>query len=338
MQSGRLDEALQVADEGRPFGNGTDLDRVRLHLAAASVERLLGRHDAALRRLRGADRHQRAGWPPDVMAALAISAYERGDYDGAWRAGPGRPARRVGRSPGQRRGRCGVLALGSPVRRRVEAEADAEAERRRAGRVEATDAELAAHAELMIAVPWALVAVERLEDALLVAQAGLGAPLRAPATSPPPCRCWSRRCSPSACSGGSRRPPTAADRTEVAARLTRNDQSRPVGAVDAGLGAARPRRPGRRPRRRPTESVALAEHLDQSALVTIGNAVLGSVLLAAGRPERGASRLIAAYDVEPGWVCRWAPRLVEAELALGDVEGAAGLGRPDRAREPPASG
>ena len=45
--------------------------------------------------------------------------------------------------------------------------------------------------------------------------------------------------------------------------------------------------------------------------------MLGSVLLAMGRPQE-AEPLLAAYDVEPGWTCRWAPRLVEARLALGD--------------------
>ena len=86
-----------------------------------------------------------------------------------------------------------------------------------------------------------------------------------------------------------------------------------------------------------TESVALAEHLDQSALVTIGNAVLGSALLAAGRPAE-ARPLIAAYDVEPGWICRWAPRLVEAELALGDVDGAPAVGGSGLGVWPPPSG
>ena len=112
----------------------------------------------------------------------------------------------------------------------------------------------------------------------------------------------------------------AAGRAELAARLTSNDQSvqwalwmrawvlLDRGDLDEALAAA-------------TESVALAAHLDVSALVTIGNAVLGSVLLAAGDPER-ARPLMAAYDVEPGWICRWSPRLVAAELALGDIEGA----------------
>ena len=74
------------------------------------------------------------------------------------------------------------------------------------------------------------------------------------------------------------------DRAEVEARLTRNDQSvqwalwmrawvlLERGDLDAALRGAE-------------ESVELARRLDESALVTIGNAVLGSVLLADGRPD-----------------------------------------------------
>ena len=66
------------------------------------------------------------------------------------------------------------------------------------------------------------------------------------------------------------------------------------------------------------ESVALAAQLDDSALVTIGNTVLGAVLVAHEEVDRGRE-LLALYDVEPGWICRWSPLLVEADLALGDL-------------------
>ena len=33
--------------------------------------------------------------------------------------------------------------------------------------------------------------------------------------------------------------------------------------------------------------------------------------------------MLAAYDVEPGWIARWAPRLVAAHIDLGDLDGAA---------------
>ncbi len=83
VQSGRLDEALAVAEEGLLFGEGSAGDRVRLVLAAASVERLLGRHEAARRRLvRAVDEPSvTESLAAEVAAALALSAYERGDYD-----------------------------------------------------------------------------------------------------------------------------------------------------------------------------------------------------------------------------------------------------------------
>ena len=51
VQSGRLDEALAVAEEGLAFGDGPAHDRLEVSLVAASVERQLGRHDSARRRL-----------------------------------------------------------------------------------------------------------------------------------------------------------------------------------------------------------------------------------------------------------------------------------------------
>jgi DNA-binding NarL/FixJ family response regulator len=112
----------------------------------------------------------------------------------------------------------------------------------------------------------------------------------------------------------------AADQAEQAARITGNDQAvqwalwmrasvlLEHGELDAALAAAE-------------ESVALAERLDDSALVTIGRAVLGAVLVAHGDHRRGRE-LLAFYEVEPAWICRWAPSLVEADLALGDLEAA----------------
>jgi ATP/maltotriose-dependent transcriptional regulator MalT len=185
---------------------------------------------------------------------------------------------------------------------------------------DATDDELAAHAELMIGTAWSLVAVEHLTDALVVSRRASGAALRAGngAAAVP---LLLAEVLTLGLLGRTEEAAGTVDRTELEARLTRNDQSLQWalwmrawvlldrGDLDEAKLAAE-------------ESVALALHLDQSALVTIGNAVLGSVLLAAGHPDQ-ALPLIAAYDVEPGWVCRWAPRLVEAQLALGDLEGAA---------------
>ncbi len=112
----------------------------------------------------------------------------------------------------------------------------------------------------------------------------------------------------------------AADLAEQAARVIGNDQAmqwtlwmrawalNELGELDAALVAAE-------------ESVALAERIDDSALVAISRAVLGSVLVTLGRFDEGRP-LLAAYYVDPAWICRWTCPLVEAEIALGDVEAA----------------
>jgi DNA-binding NarL/FixJ family response regulator len=318
VQSGRLSEALEVAEQGASLGRGTDRDRRRLHLAAASVERLLGRHDAAWRRLRRSlAESDGAEGRADLMAALSLSAYERGDYDAmAHWAGLTRaeePAEALVRAVG-----AAVLAIGLRFSGRG-TEAATEADLAVQAVFEATDAELAGRADLIVAIPWALVAVERFDDALSTARRGSEAARRAGnlAGAVP---MLIVEVLALGLLGRVSEAVTAADQTELAARLTHNEQSLQwalwmrswalldSGELDAALAAA-------------TESVALAENLDQSALVTIGNAVLGSALLAADRPA-DARALLAAYDVEPGWVARWAPRLVEAELALGDLDAA----------------
>jgi DNA-binding CsgD family transcriptional regulator len=314
VQSGRLAEALKVADEGISLGTGSDLDRRRLHLAAASVERLLGRHDASLRRLtRSLAEANGADGRAELMAALALSAYERGDYDTVAEWATQVQAEAEVEPLVQGVG-AALLAIGHRFSG-LEEQATAEADLAVRAVFEASDAELAARAELVVAIPWALVSVERLGDALSTA----------------------RRISTAATQAGNLagavpvliaeilalgllgridQAVATADETELAARLTHNEQSLQwalwmsswvqldAGHLDAALTSA-------------TESVALAARLDDSALVTIGNAVLGSALLAAGQPAE-ARPLIAAYDVEPGWVARWSTRLVEADLALGD--------------------
>jgi DNA-binding CsgD family transcriptional regulator len=317
VQSGRLDEALTVAEEGLQFGRGTAEHQVRLVLAVASVERLLGRHEAARRRLvRAVDEPSLSGeLVPEVAAALALSAYERGDYDemASWAEAARRGHGLVGAAASS------MLALGHRFAGRLDEAETASAFTVTAVR-DATDDELAVHAELMIATAWALVAVEQLADALLVSRRASGAALRA-GNGVAAVPLLLAEVLTLGLLGRTGEAAEVSDRAEVEARLTRNDQSvqwaswmrawvlLECGDLDAALRGAE-------------ESVALAHRLDQSALVTIGNAVLGSVLLAAGRPEE-AEPLLADYDVEPGWVCRWAPRLVEARIALDDFEGAA---------------
>jgi DNA-binding NarL/FixJ family response regulator len=316
VQSGRLHEALEVAEEGLLIGEGPVEGRARLTMAAASVERMLGRHEGARRRLvRAVDE---PGLDPSVgaelKAALAISAYLRGDYaetDG-WATEAREGGGLVGTSS------ASLLAMGHRFGGRAE-RADAEASTAVAGVRDATDAELAVHAELIIGTAWSLVAVEHLTDALAVSRRASAVALRAGnvAAAVP---LLLAEVSSLGLLGHTEEASRVADRAELEARLARNDQTLQWalwmrawvlldrGDLDAALVAAQ-------------ESVTLAVRLDESALVTVGNAVLGSVLLATGQPDE-ALPLLAAYDVEPGWVCRWAPRLVDAQLTLGDVEAA----------------
>ncbi len=317
VQSGRLSEALSVAVEGLSFGAGTAAGKLRLTLAAAAVERLLGRHEASLRRLSRAVEDGGDAAPADLTAALALSAYERGDY-----AQMDRWARLAlddtTADPLVHGVASAAVAVGHRFSGRA-AEAEETGDAALGAALLATDVELASKAELLVAIPWALVAVERFRDALTVARRGSTAAQSAGNVAGATPMLIAEVLSLGLL-GRIEEAADAAARTEVAARLTRNDQSLQWalwmrawvmldrGDEDDALAAAR-------------ESVALAEHLDESAMVTVGNAVLGSVLLAAGHPEQ-ARPLLAAYDVDPGWVCRWSPRLVAAELALGDLDAA----------------
>jgi DNA-binding CsgD family transcriptional regulator len=185
---------------------------------------------------------------------------------------------------------------------------------------DATDNELAEQAELLVAVSWALVAIERFADALAVSRRSAAAAQRAGNGAAAVPHLLAEVLTLGLL-GHTGEAVEASDRAELAARLTHNPQSvqwalwmrawvlLDHGDVDAALACAQ-------------ESVALCEQLEESALQTISNAVLGSVLLAVGETER-AQVLLAAYDVEPVWICRWAPRLTGAELALGNGEAAA---------------
>lgn len=109
----------------------------------------------------------------------------------------------------------------------------------------------------------------------------------------------------------------AADESEQAARVGGNPQLTQMalwlqawvlmerGRLDAAHAAA-------------LESVTLAADLDDSASAVVARAVLGAVLGARGEHGR-ARELLAAYDIDRGWVCRWAPVLVASDLAEGDL-------------------
>ena len=303
MQSGRLDEALAVAEEGLLFGEGSAEHRVRLVLAAASVERLLGRHEAARRRLvRAVDEPSvsRASWPPRSAAALAISAYERGEYDelASWAEGARRGDGLVGAAASLDAGARSSLRRAASTRPSRSRPPPWHVVR------DATDDELAVHAELMIATAWSLVAVERLDDALLVSRRASGAALRAGNGAAAVPLLLAEVLSLGLL-GRTEEAAEVSDRAEVEARLTRNDQSvqwalwmrawvlLEHGDLDAALRGAE-------------ESVALARTPRRSRLWSRSptRCWARSCWPPAGRSE--AEPLIAAYDVEPGWVCRWA--------------------------------
>ncbi len=297
VQSGRLDEALAVAEEGLT-GGGVEAERTRLTLVAGTVERLLGRQEASRRRLtRGLG--DVTGDPGALKLALALSDYERGDYDGLRRR-----AEEAFHESGDRLVvgvAAALLALDRQFAGRT-AESTELSDRAVAAVQDATEAELTTHAEVLIGAAWALVAIERLEDALTMSRRASQAARRAGnGAVEVPLLIAEVLCL--GLLGRTAEATEAADRTELAARLVHNDQSvqwalwmrawvlLEGGDVDTALLAAR-------------ESVELAERLDDTALTTIARTVLGAVLLAAGRPGE-AEPLLAAYDVEPGWVCRW---------------------------------
>jgi DNA-binding NarL/FixJ family response regulator len=317
VEAGRLEAALVVVDEAARSDGAADRgDRVGLAIAGATVERLLGRHDASRRRLeRVLDDAPSSGL---LMAHLAISAYERGEAEetAAW------AARARASDDDDHLVRAAAAALLAPAHAfagRADAartEADVAVEAIEA----ASDPELAVAGELLTAVAWGMLAVERFGDVLTVGRRSARA-IRAAGSGPAAIALDVAAICALGLLGRITEAVAAADEAEQAARVTGNDQSvqwamwmhawalLECGDLDAALAAA-------------DGSVALAERLDDSALATIASAVLGAVLVAQGDPERGRP-LLDAYDLEPGWRCRWTPPLVEADLALGDTSAAA---------------
>ena len=318
VESGRLGEALDVVDAAATARAGGD-DVVRLAVAGAAVERLLGRHAAARRRLERALDATAPGGPSAarLMADLALSAYQRGEQREMleW-------ARRAREIPDAGNivtaATAAMLATGHAYVGEMDAAWD-EVAVVLAAVGDATDAELGPAAELLTSVPWGLIALERLEDGLATARrvgdaarrAGNGVGAVAMDIAAVLALGLLGRIDEAA---------ALADQTEQAARVTGNDQAVQWalwmrawvlidhGELDTALAAAQ-------------ESVALGERLDDSALATIGRTVLGAALAAGGDHARGRD-LLARYDIDPGWICRWAPPLVEADLALGDHDAA----------------
>ena len=299
-----------AADSGEP----------QLAVAGAGIERLLGRHEAARRRLIRALEMAEEGGPEAarVTADLAAGAYLRGDY-----AETLRWADQAASLPDDVHvadaARATLMAVGSVHAGGPRADRDALVETALAAIEEADEAELTAGAELGTAVSWGLLALDRLQEGLDVARR-FSAAARAGGAG---IAAMPHELAAALALGLLGRIPEAeavADDAEQAARLSGNAQLTQWslwlhgwvllegGELDAALVAAE-------------ESVELASSLDESASGVVARAVLGAILGARGDHER-ARDLVAAYDIDKGWICRWSPVLVESDLAVGDEEAA----------------
>lgn len=325
VEAGRLQEGLAVVDEVAAVVDGTDAAaggledevRIRLAIAGASVERQLGQHVGARARLERA----LAGQPADgrlaarLIAALAMAAFQRGDYEGMFRWAA-QAAHAPEAEPSARAALNAMLALGRSLSDDA-AGVDEAVQASLAAFETLTDEEIVSAGELLTAVPWALTGVERPHEALATAQRA-AAPVRAGGNGSVAVVLEIAAMLSLGQLGRTNEAIAAADLTEQAARVTGNDQAvqwtlwmrgwllLEHGDAESAKATAE-------------ESVALAERLEASWLVTVAGAVLGWALVELGHPEEGRP-LIAAYDSEPGWICRWTPPLVQASIALGDLD------------------
>ena len=320
VDAGRLSEALAVVDDAPQTAERGDADPLlRLTLIGASVERLIGRHDAARRRLLQAlrDNGLSGSSTARLMAHLALSAYELGELGNMARWAE--QARAAEGADGLVHAAAATLLAVSHTFAGRPDDAGTEAGLALARVDAAADHELAANAEMMTAVPWGLIALERLPDALAVGRRAAAAAQRG-GNSSAVVALELAVVLALGLIGRIQESAEAADLAEQAARVTGNDQIvqwalwmrawtlLERGSVNAGLAAA-------------AESVAVAERLDDSSLAMVARAVHGAALTALGHPAQGRP-MLAAYDADPGWICRWAPVLVDADLALGDLPAA----------------
>jgi hypothetical protein len=169
VEAARLTDARGVVEEARAASAANDDELLaRLAVIGAAIERLLGQHDAARRRLeRTLDRAPQGGpVAARLMTELAYSAYQQTRYPDMTRW-----AERARATPGcegvVRAAAAAMLATGRAFAGEREA---AEEELAVAlGCVEAaSDEELATHPELAVVVPWALLVIERVSEGLAV--------------------------------------------------------------------------------------------------------------------------------------------------------------------------
>jgi DNA-binding NarL/FixJ family response regulator len=311
IEASRLEAALEVVEE--IAGAAADTDAA---VTAASIERLLGRHDSARQRLEDALERAVPGSPEAarVLANLAVAAYQLGRYP-AMRGWAERVGPQGANDAALRAVAATLLAVGDSFVGATDAAATGVADALAAVHA-ATDDELGAAAEPAMAISWGLLALDRVPE-------GFGAARRLATAA--------RRSGNGLAAivhdlaavlalglmGRMTEAEPAADDAEQAARVSGNPQLlqwtlwlrgwvlMECGRLDPALAAAE-------------ESVALAAELDDSASGVVARAVLGAVRGARG--EHATARdLLQAYDIDKGWICRWAPFLVESDLALDDV-------------------
>lgn len=311
IEASRLEAALEVVDEGR--GGAVEAD---LAITGASIERLLGRHESARRRLENALERVQPGSPEAarVLANLAVAAYQRGRYPEmrAW-------AERVGPEGGDdaalRSVAATLLAVGDSFAGEAAAASKGVADALSA-LADATDDQLGAAAEPAMAISWGLLALDRMPEGLAAAERVARAARRGGNGLAAVVHDLAAVLALGLLGRVAEAEP-AADDAEQSARVSGNPQLlqwalwmrgwvlMERGRLELALVAAE-------------ESVALAIDLDDSASGVIARAVLGAVLGARGEHVR-ARELLAAYDIDNGWVCRWSPFLVESDLALDDL-------------------
>jgi DNA-binding NarL/FixJ family response regulator len=315
VEAGRLVAALEIVDQA-----GEAAQDPTMAVAGASVERLLGRHDAARRRLERALEATAPGSPEAarVLADLAVAAYQRGEY-AEMRAWAQRVEPTAGDDVVVRAAYTTLLVVGDAFAGELDA-GDAGIAQALAAIGDATDDELAGAAELTMAVSWGLLAIDRLPEGLAVARR-VAAAARAGGNGLASILHDLAAVLALGLLGRLTEAEPAADEAEQAARVSGNPQLlqwslwmqawvlMECGRLDAALASAQ-------------ESVALAAELDDSASPIVARAVLGAVLGARGEHAR-ARELLAAYDMDHGWICRWAPYLVESDLAMDDLPAAA---------------
>ncbi len=319
VEAGRLPAALDVVD-----GAGADTDP-RLALAGASVERLLGRHAAARRRLlRALEAAAPGGGEAGrLLADLAVGAYQRGDYVEArgWAARV-EPAGGEGGGdavgPAVRAVAAALVAVGDAFCGDAEA-ARAGAAATLAALEAAGDAELGSAAEPAMAIAWGLLALDRLAEGLAAARR-LAAAARAAGHGVAATTHDLAAVLALMLLGRLAEAESLSDEAEQASRVSGHAQlvqwalwMRAAVLLDRGQLETALTAAG--------ESVALAARLDDSASAVVARAVLGTVLGARGEHAR-ARELIGAYDIDRGWICRHAPALVESDLAVGDLAAA----------------